>query len=95
VLRHGSMRALVLGLEAVMADGSVLDTLVPLKKDNRGFDLKQVLIGSEGTMGIVTAATLKLDARVAGRAVLWAGLDRLQAARQLLLHAEAHIGGRA
>ncbi len=92
VLRHGSMRALVLGLEAVMADGSVLDTLVPLKKDNRGFDLKQVLIGSEGTMGIVTAATLKLDARVAGRAVLWAGLESLQAARQLLLHAEAHIG---
>ncbi len=93
VLRHGSMRALVLGLEAVMADGAVFDTLVPLKKDNRGFDLKQVLIGSEGTMGIVTAATLKLDARVAGRAVLWAGLPSLQAARQLLLHAEARAGG--
>ena len=92
VLRHGSMRALVLGLEAVMADGAVFDSLVPLKKDNRGFDLKQVLIGSEGTMGIVTAATLKLDARIAGRAVLWAGLDSLQAARQLLLHAEARAG---
>jgi FAD/FMN-containing dehydrogenase len=92
VLRHGSMRALVLGLEAVMADGAVFDSLVPLKKDNRGFDLKQVLIGSEGTMGIVTAATLKLDARIAERAVLWAGLDSLQAARQLLLHAEARAG---
>ncbi|MFM9936012.1 MAG: FAD-binding oxidoreductase [Novosphingobium sp.] len=92
VLRHGSMRALVLGLEAVMADGAVLDTLVPLKKDNRGFDLKQVLIGSEGTMGIVTAATLKLDARVAGRVVLWAGLTSLQAARGLLLEAERRAG---
>lgn len=92
VLRHGSMRALVLGLEAVMADGAVFQALVPLKKDNRGFDLKQVLIGSEGTLGIVTAATLKLDARVAGRAVLWAGLSSLQAARSLLLHAEAYAG---
>jgi FAD/FMN-containing dehydrogenase len=92
VLRHGTMRAMVLGLEAVMADGSVLDTLTPLKKDNRGFDLKQVLIGSEGTLGIITAATLKLDARVAGRAVLWAGLSSLHAARALLLHAEAQAG---
>jgi FAD/FMN-containing dehydrogenase len=92
VLRHGSMRALVLGLEAVMADGAVFSTLVPLKKDNRGFDLKQLLIGSEGTLGIVTAATLKLDARIAARTVLWAGLPSLQAARSLLLHAEAMAG---
>ncbi|OYU35557.1 FAD-binding oxidoreductase [Novosphingobium sp. PASSN1] len=92
VLRHGTMRASVLGLEAVMADGAVLDTLTPLKKDNRGFDLKQVLIGSEGTMGIVTAATLRLEPAIAGRAVLWAGLASLPDARALLLHAEAHSG---
>lgn len=92
VLRHGSMRALVLGLEAVLADGSVFDQLVPLKKDNRGFDLKQLLIGSEGTLGLVTAATLKLERAVAARAVLWAGVDSLQAARALLLHAEALAG---
>lgn len=92
VLRHGTMRAMVLGLEAVLADGSVLDTLTPLKKDNRGFDLKQVLIGSEGTLGIVTAATLRLEPRIAGRAVLWAGLASLHDARALLLHAEAHAG---
>ncbi|HSJ78483.1 MAG TPA: FAD-binding oxidoreductase, partial [Erythrobacter sp.] len=55
VLRHGTMRAQVLGLEAVLADGTVLDMLTPLKKDNRGFDLKQLMIGSEGTLGIVTA----------------------------------------
>lgn len=92
VLRHGSMRALVLGLEAVLADGSVYSALTPLKKDNRGFDLKQLLIGSEGTLGIVTAATLKLLPAVAERRVLWAGLPSLQAARALLLHCEREIG---
>ena len=88
VLRHGTMRAQVLGLEAVMADGSVLDTLTPLKKDNRGFDLKQLLIGSEGTLGIVTAATLRLLPETRARVVIWAGLPSLQHARKLLLHCE-------
>lgn len=92
VLRHGTMRAQVLGLEAVMADGSVLDTLAPLKKDNRGFDLKQLLIGSEGTLGIITAATLKLLPEIGGRVVIWAGLPSIMAARQLLLHCEAKAG---
>ncbi|MBX7534174.1 FAD-binding oxidoreductase [Qipengyuania sp. GH1] len=89
VLRHGTMRAQVLGLEAVMADGSVLDTLTPLKKDNRGFDLKQLLIGSEGTLGIVTAATLQLLPQIGDRRVIWAGLTSIQKARELLLHCEA------
>ena len=92
VLRHGSMRALVLGLEAVLADGSVLDQLTPLKKDNRGFDLKQLLIGSEGTLGVVTAATLRLVPAVAARSVIWAGLESIQAARELLLHCQAEAG---
>jgi FAD/FMN-containing dehydrogenase len=92
VLRHGSMRALVLGLEAVLADGSVYSALTPLKKDNRGFDLKQLLIGSEGTLGIVTAATLKLLPEVAERRVLWAGVPSLHAARALLLHCEREAG---
>lgn len=94
VLRHGSMRALVLGLEAVMPDGSVFHQLVPLKKDNRGFDLKQLLIGSEGTLGVVTAATLKLEPAVAAREVLWAGTQNLPKARELLLLAE-RIAGQA
>ena len=89
VLRHGTMRAQVLGIEAVLADGSVYDALTPLKKDNRGFDLKQLLIGSEGTLGVVTAATLRLLPEIGGRAVLWAGLGSIGAARRLLLHAEA------
>ena len=88
VLRHGSMRALVLGLEAVLADGAVFSALTPLKKDNRGFDLKQLLIGSEGTLGIVTAATLRLVPAVAERVVIWAGVPTLGDARSLLLRAE-------
>ncbi|MBX7526679.1 FAD-binding oxidoreductase [Qipengyuania vesicularis] len=92
VLRHGTMRAQVLGLEAVMADGSILDTLTPLKKDNRGFDLKQLLIGSEGTLGIVTAATLRLLPEIGARRVVWAGVPSLQHARQLLLHCERQAG---
>ena len=92
VLRHGTMRAQVLGLEAVLADGSVLNTLTPLKKDNRGFDLKQLLIGSEGTLGIVTAATLRLLPATGGRVVIWAGLASLQHARRLLLHCQTAAG---
>ena len=88
VLRHGSMRAQVLGLEAVLADGSVFAALTPLRKDNRGFDLKQVLIGSEGTLGIVTAATLRLVPAIADRVVIWAGVSSIAAARRLLLHCE-------
>ncbi len=92
VLRHGSMRAQVLGIEAVLSDGTVFDALIPLKKDNRGFDLKQLFIGSEGTLGIVTAATLRLLPALAERAVLWAGLGSIADARRLLLHSEAVAG---
>jgi FAD/FMN-containing dehydrogenase len=60
VLRYGNMRDLVLGIEAVMADGSVFSSLKGLRKDNTGYDLKQLFIGSEGTLGIITAAVLKL-----------------------------------
>jgi FAD/FMN-containing dehydrogenase len=92
VLRHGTMRAQVLGLEVVLADGSVFSSLPPLKKDNRGFDLKQLFIGSEGTLGIVTAAALRLHPASEMRAVAWAGVATIQAARALLLHAEAALG---
>ncbi|MFA9200056.1 MAG: FAD-binding oxidoreductase [Cypionkella sp.] len=92
VLRHGSMRAQVIGLEAVLASGEIYSALVPLKKDNRGFDLKQLLIGSEGTLGIVTAATLRLLPAIADRRVIWAGVRSLEDARRLLLHCEAMAG---
>ncbi|HSF12415.1 MAG TPA: FAD-binding oxidoreductase [Erythrobacter sp.] len=92
VLRHGTMRAQVLGLEAVLADGTILDTLTPLKKDNRGFDLKQLLIGSEGTLGIVTAATLRLLPAPIGRATAWVGLGGIVEARTLLRQMERAMG---
>lgn len=92
VLRHGTMRAQVLGLEAVLADGSVLDLMTPLKKDNRGFDLKQLLIGSEGTLGIVTAATLRLLPAAVGRATAWVGLAGIIEARTLLRQLERALG---
>ena len=92
VLRHGTMRAQVLGLEAVLATGEVLDLMTPLKKDNRGFDLKQLLIGSEGTLGIVTAATLRLLPAATGRATAWVGLGGIIAARDVLRRMERAMG---
>ncbi|MGY6552100.1 MAG: FAD-binding oxidoreductase [Erythrobacter sp.] len=92
VLRHGTMRAQVLGLEAVLADGQVFDALTVLKKDNRGFDLKQLLIGSEGTLGVVTAACLRLLPAPTARVTIWAGLASLPAARTLLQALQAELG---
>ena len=92
VLRHGSMRAQVQGLEVVLADGTIWSALTPLKKDNRGFDLKQLFIGSEGTLGIVTAATLKLEPAIAQRTVVWLGLSSITDARQVLLDTQMVLG---
>lgn len=92
VLRHGTMRALVEGLEAVLPDGSIYSGLATLKKDNRGYDLKHLLVGAEGTLGIVTAATLKLVPALIDRAVVWAGVESPFAARELLLMLEAQAG---
>ena len=84
VLRFGTMRGLVAGLEAVLPDGSIHDGLAPLKKDNRGYDLTQLLVGSEGTLGVITAATLRLVPAVAARAVAWVGVADPAAALTLL-----------
>ncbi|MBV9929830.1 MAG: FAD-binding oxidoreductase [Alphaproteobacteria bacterium] len=92
VLRFGPMRSLVLGLEAVLPDGSVFSSLAPLRKDNRGYDLKQLLIGAEGTLGVVTAATLRLVPAVGTRAVAWIGVDSPRAALALLRRLEARLG---
>lgn len=75
VLRYGMMRAGVLGLEVVLADGAVLDLTTPLLKNNAGYDLKQVFIGSEGTLGLVTKVALRLFPRPRGVATALAGLD--------------------
>jgi FAD/FMN-containing dehydrogenase len=92
VLRFGPMRSLVLGLEAVLPDGSLFEGLNALRKDNRGYDLKQLLIGAEGTLGIVTAASLKLVPAIGERAVAWVGLDDAPKAMALLHHLEATMG---
>ncbi|MBX3476010.1 MAG: FAD-binding oxidoreductase [Brevundimonas sp.] len=93
VLRYGMMRDLVLGIEAVMADGRVFNGLKRLRKDNTGYDLKQLLIGAEGTLGVVTAATLKLFPIQRDRATAMVGLASARDAIELLARAKAHSGG--
>ena len=89
VLRFGPMRALVDGIEAVLPDGTVHDGLSGLKKDNRGYSIDQLLIGAEGTLGVVTAARLKLFPAIHSRAVAWLGLASPQAALDTLRALEA------
>jgi FAD/FMN-containing dehydrogenase len=92
VLRFGTMRGLVQGIEAVLPDGSLFEGLAPLRKDNRGYDLRHLLIGAEGTLGIVTAASLKLVPAVGARAVAWVGVETPAAALKLLRHCESAMG---
>jgi FAD/FMN-containing dehydrogenase len=93
VLRYGTARNLILGLEAVLPNGEVWDGLKLLRKDNTGYDLKQLLIGAEGTLGVVTAATLKLQPVLASQAVAIAGVDSPGGAVELLARAKAVSGG--
>src|SRR6185437_12548522 len=93
VLRYGMARALVLGLEAVLPTGEVWNGLKRLRKDNTGYDLKQLLIGAEGTLGVVTAAALKLSPVMASRAVAFIGVDSPEAAIELLVRAKDETGG--
>ena len=93
VLRYGMMRDLVLGIEAVTPDGRIYEGLRTLRKDNTGYDLKQLFIGAEGTLGVITAATLKLFPRPAARAVAFAAIDDVAAAVRLLALAKRESGG--
>ncbi|SFS71931.1 FAD-binding oxidoreductase [Brevundimonas viscosa] len=93
VVRYGMMRDLVLGLEAVLPNGEVFHGLKRLRKDNTGYDLKQLLIGAEGTLGVVTAATLKLHPALRSRATAVVGIDTPEAAVELLARAKAETGG--
>lgn len=95
VLRFGMMRDLVLGLEAVLADGTVLDGLSALRKNNTGYDLKQLFIGAEGTLGVVTAASLRLFPRPAEHQVAAAAVESPAAALALLHLAKAETGALA
>ena len=84
VLKYGMAGELVLGLEVVLPDGSVLDVLKPLRKDNTGYHLKQLFLGAEGTLGIITAAVLKLFPRPTDTETAWLAVDSLDAACRLL-----------
>lgn len=91
VLAYGNARDLVLGLEVVLADGRVWNGLKALRKDNAGYDLKQVFVGSEGTLGIVTAAVLKLFPRPRSTSVAFVGLDSARAALDLFVALRARL----
>lgn len=93
VLRYGTTRDLVLGLEAVMPNGEIWNGLKRLRKDNTGYDLKQLLIGAEGTLGVVTAASLKLFPILPSRATAMVGLASPRAALDLLARAKEAAGG--
>jgi FAD/FMN-containing dehydrogenase len=92
VLRYGNTREQVLGLEVVLADGSVWNGLRSLRKDNTGYDLKHIFIGAEGTLGIITAAVLKLRTRPAASATAWIGLDSPARAVELLARLRERLG---
>lgn len=92
VLRYGNTRDLVLGLEVVLPDGSVLDDLRGLRKDNTGYDLKQLFIGAEGTLGVITAATLKLFPAPRSVATAWLAVANAQDAVKLYSAARSRIG---
>ena len=92
VLKYGNMRDLVLGLEVVLPDGQLWDGLTGLRKDNTGYDLKQLFIGSEGTLGIVTAATLKLYPRPLNTQTALLAIPSPQAAIELLTLARKMSG---
>lgn len=92
VLRYGMMRDLVLGLEVVLPDGRVLDGLRPLRKDNTGYDLRDLFIGAEGTLGIITAAACKLFSRPAATVTAFVGINDPQNAVTLLARVRAFTG---
>jgi FAD/FMN-containing dehydrogenase len=92
VLRYGNARELALGLEVVLPDGRLWDGLTALRKDNTGYDLKQLFIGAEGTLGIITAAVLKLFPRPREVVTAFVAVPSPQAAIELLAHARASSG---
>ena len=92
VLRYGTARELVLGLEVVLPDGRVLDLLGGLRKDNTGYDLKQVFIGAEGTLGVITAATCRLYPQPLGVATAWLAVRDPAAAVALYRRAREQLG---
>ncbi len=95
VLRYGMVREQVLGLEVVLADGRILDLLRTLRKDNTGYDLKQLFIGAEGTLGLVTAVAFKLYPKPQARFTAFLAVPGVKAALAILSRVQAATGGMA
>jgi FAD/FMN-containing dehydrogenase len=94
VLRYGNAREQVLGLEVVLPDGRLWDGLRGLRKDNTGYDLKQMFVGAEGTLGVITAAVLKLHPRPTASATAWIAVESPQRAVELLSRLRQSCGDR-
>jgi FAD/FMN-containing dehydrogenase len=94
VLRYGNAREQVLGLEVVLPDGRVWDGLRALRKDNTGYDLKHLFLGAEGTLGVITAAVLRLYPRPTARATAWIALSSPREAVELLARLRSQLGDR-
>ena len=92
VVRYGNARELCLGLEVVTAQGEIWNGLSGLRKDNTGYDLRDLFIGSEGTLGVITAATMKLYPQPAATLTAWAAVPSLEEAVRLLGLAHRHLG---
>jgi FAD/FMN-containing dehydrogenase len=93
VIKYGMMREQVLGLEAVLSDGTVLSDLHKMIKNNAGYDLKQLLIGSEGTLAVITRAVLRLRPKPIAVATAWCGLPDFAAVTRLLATAQGRLSG--
>ena len=91
-LRYGSLHGSVLGLEAVLADGTVLDSLTALRKDNTGYDVKQLLIGSEGTLGVITACALALPRAPSSMKIAFLGVDTFEDVLRTFVAARSTLG---
>lgn len=93
VIRYGMVREMVLGLEAVLADGTVIHSLNRMQKNNTGYDLKQLFIGSEGTLGVITRVVLRLFPKPVSTCNAFVGLSSYEAVVRLLRAAQAGLGG--
>lgn len=92
VIRYGMTRDLVIGIEAVLADGTVIDGLHKLRKNNTGYDLKQLFIGSEGTLGVITRAVLKLSPKPNSQCVAFCAAKNFDQVASLLVHVQNSLG---
>lgn len=91
-MRYGSLHGTALGLEVVLANGNILDTLTTLRKDNTGYDLKQLFIGSEGTLGVITGVSLLTPPKSSSIKVSMLALESFEKVRQTYLRTKKELG---